>query len=152
MTTYIQQSSTGTHSCSIQFQVYFSSCFNFSSHLYDIYFVNIYMKHSKICKKKSIFLSKVRFCCCCLVSFELSAFANCYIEMSLSPPPPLSLSLSLSLSVCVLCLPLHIVMHLFSVHFICQNLKNALHSYVTSVCKCVCVCVSEHVGLVSEHE
>ncbi len=31
--------------------------------------------------------------------------------------------ISLSLSLCVLCIPLHIVMHLCSVHFICQNQK-----------------------------
>ncbi len=32
-----------THSFSVQFQVIFSSCFNFSSQLYDIYLVNIYL-------------------------------------------------------------------------------------------------------------
>ncbi len=83
-------------------------------------------KHSKIYLKKSI---KVRICCC-LMSFELSAFAN-YIN--------LQKCLSLSVCVCVLCLPNHMVMHLFSVHFICQNLKNALDSYITHVCVCVCV-------------
>ncbi len=56
------------------------------------------------------------------------------------------LSLSLCVCVCVLCLPLHIVMHLFSVHFICQIKKKSLHTDVTPVCVCVCVCVRE-----SEH-
>ncbi len=49
-------------------------CFNFSSQLYDIHFVNIYLNILKY-MKNLYFLSKIRVCCCCL-SFELSAFAN----------------------------------------------------------------------------
>ncbi len=86
-------------------------------------------KHSKIYFKKSI---KVRICCC-LMSFELSAFAN-YINLQKC------LSLSLSVCVCVLCLPNHMVMNLFSVHFICQNLKMP---WTPISHTCVCVCVSE---------
>ncbi len=125
MTTYIQQRFIGTHSFSVQFQVNLSSCFNFSSQLYDIHFVTIYLNILKYIKK-SIFLSNVIICCCCLMSFELSAFSNCVIYICRN----------VSLSLCVLCLPLHIVMHLFSVHFICHNLKNTL-----CVCKCVCVII-----------
>ncbi len=50
MTTYIQQRSIDTHSFSVQFQVNVSSCFNFSSQLYDIHFVNIYLNILKYIK------------------------------------------------------------------------------------------------------
>ncbi len=39
-----------------------------------IHFVNIYLNILKYIKY--IFFSKVRICCCCLMSFELSDFAN----------------------------------------------------------------------------
>ncbi len=60
------------------------------------------------------------------MSFELSAFAN-YVTY-----------ICKNLSVCVMS-TLHIVMHLFSVHIICQNLKKMPWTPVTPVCVCVCV-------------
>ncbi len=67
------------------------------------------------------------------MSFELSAFAN-YVTY-------ICKNLSLSLSLCVMS-TLHIVMHLFSVHIICQNLKKCPgHLCHTCVCVCVCVCM-----------
>ncbi len=88
-------------------------------------------------------MSKVRIRICCLISFELSAFTNYVTYICRNVPHSTVLSLSLCVCVwCMLCLHVHIV-----VHFICQNLKNALDTYVTPVCVCVCVCVSEWVNM-----
>ncbi len=62
------------------------------------------------------------------MSFELSAFAN-YVTY-----------ICKNLSVCVMS-TLHIVMHLFSVHIICQNLKKMPWTPMSHLCVCVCVCM-----------
>ncbi len=110
MTTYIQQSSTGTHSL-VQFKsivLHVST----SPRNFDIYFGNIYKKILKYIKKIYIFV-KGQNLLLLSVSFESSAFTNYVTEMYRNVAP----------SVCVLYLPLHVVMHLCSGHFICQNLK-----------------------------
>ncbi len=68
--------------------------------------------------KNLYLLSKVRVCCCCLMSFELSAFANCYIN--------LQKCLSLSLCACA-----------------CARENARVCVFVCVVCVCVCVCVTE---------
>ncbi len=70
------------------------------------------------------------------MSFELSAFAN-YVTYICK-----NLSLSLSLYVCVMS-TLHIVMHLFSVHIICQNLKKC-PGHLCHTCVCVYACSMLH--------
>ncbi len=83
--------------------------------------------------KNLYFLSKVRVCCCCLMSFELSAFANCYINLQKC----LSLSLSVCMRVCArecacVCVCL------------CGVCVCVCVTESTSVRGCVCMCVCTH--------
>ncbi len=123
-----------THSFSVQFQVIFSSCFNFSSQLYDIYLVNIYLNILKyitniyVCQRLEFV---VVFWCllnCLLFQIMLHKFAE------------ISLSLSLSLSLCVMSAPSHCYAFIFCAFYLPKS--NKCPGHLGHVCVCVCVCVS----------
>ncbi len=144
---YIQQSSIGTRSFSVQSQINFSSCFNFSSQLHDIYTVYIYIVNTYLNILKyiqtSIFLAIVRICCCCLMSFELSAFAN-YVHVHACMCEHASSMLHLCSSTSPSFMRGHFQIYAKFVDFICQfiekyNLLQLCTRVRLSVCVCVCV-------------
>ncbi len=110
---------------SVQFQVNY---FNFSSQLYDIYFVNIYLNILKYIKKNLYFCQSLEFVVWCLLNcLLLQIMLHKFAEMSLS----------LSLSLCVMSTPSHCYAFMFCAFYLPKSKKCPGHR----VCKCVCVCV-----------
>ncbi len=119
MTTYIQQSSTGTHSL-VQFKsivLHVST----SPRNFDIYFGNIY-KNLYFCQRSEFVVSVWIFWIVCF-------YKLCYINVQKC----------LSVCVCVILTPSHCYAFMFCAFYLPESKKNALDTYVTSHSLCVCV-------------